>query len=141
MPMLLPPILEILRNLGLVALLVLAYGFLLRAAGRRYRGPLMGLLFSIGAVVALSTPYEVAPGVIVDARGVILGLAGPFGGAVAAILAAASDSALRLWIGGAGAFGGIVGIVMAAAAGMLFRRLVPRPRYGYRTGPLAVVSA
>ncbi len=125
------PLVDVLNSLGLFGLLVLCYGFLLRAARRRFREPLMGLLFAIGAVVALSTPHEVAPGIIVDARAVVLGLAGPFGGTIAAIISAAAASILRLSIGGAGAHAGVVGICLAAGFGIAFRYLWTRPETGY----------
>lgn len=132
----------ILENLGLLALLVMGYGFLVRAtAGLAARGLSLGLLFALGAAIALASPHQVAPGVFVDARGVILGLAGPFAGPLAAAVAAVSASAVRLTVGGDGAWAGVVGILTATAGGVIFHYVFRRNRPGLGLGDLLILGA
>ncbi|HYE00315.1 MAG TPA: LytS/YhcK type 5TM receptor domain-containing protein, partial [Alphaproteobacteria bacterium] len=117
------------RSLGLLALVLFGYTALLRLrVGPLPRQLLAGLLFGGGAVVSMLDPAPIAPGVIADARSVMLGLAAPFGGPWSAPIAAAVVAAYRLWLGGAGAPAGALGAAISAAAGLLFWALMPKSR-------------
>lgn len=114
------------RSLGLLALVTLAYGGLARRIRTPARRALaIGLLFGGGASLAMLDPQHVSPGVIVDARSVVIALAAPFGGWPAAVVAGLLAAATRLWLGGAGAVAGILGIALTAAGGIALTRLLP----------------
>jgi diguanylate cyclase len=88
----------------------------------------------------MADPIVVQHGVIIDTRGVILTLAGPFGGAVAAAIAAASAIAFRLWLGGAGAPVGCITILVGAIVGLLFARRVPLRQGAYSLRQLSALA-
>jgi PAS domain S-box-containing protein len=107
------------QNVALLLALTLLYSvvrpWLARSA--KLGSPLTGALFGLIAVAGLHTPIVVTPGVIADARMIPVLLAGPFGGAAAAVVAGVVASAYRLSLGGAGAWAGAGTIVTAAALG------------------------
>lgn len=115
------------QSIGLFA--VVAVVFLqIRSRAAGWPAPLanalLGLMFGGVAVLGMADPVQVAPGLFIDARNVIVGLAGPFGGPLAGAAAAAVSGAFRIWMGGPGAVAGVtslagaglIGILVAAAA-------------------------
>ncbi len=83
---------------------------------------IMGILISIIGITIMSTPYELAPGVVFDARAVVISMTGMFIGLIPTIIAALFMSLYRIYIGGAGAFTGVLWILVAAAIGLLWRK-------------------
>jgi PAS domain S-box-containing protein len=84
----------------------------------------------------MMAPIHFLPGVMIDARTIMLGLAAPFGGIPAAALAAMIAGAHRFfWTGGVGAMAGTTGIMVAALMGiaftLLFRASLDRLRTGH----------
>ncbi|WP_158284066.1 PAS domain S-box protein [Azospirillum sp. TSO22-1] len=127
---------ELLKGVGLLALVAILYGDLEhRLASRPRLWPLVcGALFGAGTLISMVQPVPVAAGVIIDARSVMLGLAGPICGPVAAALAAAMAAAYRVWLGGAGMYAGLGTIVSSALIGVGFARIAAarRVRLGSR---------
>ncbi len=76
-----------------------------------------GLLFGLMAVIAMNLPIVVSPGVQLDLRNLMIFLAGPFGGPVAAVVAGALGAGYRLYLGGGGTLAGVGSILTAAALG------------------------
>ncbi|WP_282186946.1 LytS/YhcK type 5TM receptor domain-containing protein, partial [Azospirillum brasilense] len=98
------------QNIGLFA--VVAVVFLQirsRAAGwpTPVANTLLGLMFGGVAVLGMADPVRVAPGLFIDARNVMVGLAGPFGGGLAMAGGAAESWGFRFGLGGTGACGGV----------------------------------
>ncbi|MDW7552649.1 MULTISPECIES: hybrid sensor histidine kinase/response regulator [Azospirillum] len=124
------------QNIGLFA--VVAVVFLQirsRAAGwpTPVANTLLGLMFGGVAVLGMADPVRVAPGLFIDARNVMVGLAGPFGGALAGAAAAAVSGAFRFWLGGPGALAGVTSLVGAGLIGMLVGAAARRSgRFGNR---------
>ncbi|MDY8111071.1 diguanylate cyclase [Fulvimarina sp. 2208YS6-2-32] len=113
-------LLGIINGLGIFALLTMAYGRILQGIQLGWaRDLIFGCLFGAGASLAIANTAEFQPGLFIDPRAVMLILAAPFGGSVAAIVAAAITSAVRLWCGGVGAYAGVANIVSTALLGML----------------------
>jgi len=114
---------ELIKGVALLLALCLLQGFVLR----RWRGDeilgqiVSGLLFGGICVIGMKIPLSVAPGVIFDARSVVLSMAGLFGGPVVGILATGIAAAYRLWLGGGGAPVGVAVIVSAMSLGLLYR--------------------
>lgn len=131
------------RSVGLLAVVSIAYTHVIRrsAAGRPERTIALGLLFAAGAAVAMLTPAEVAPGVLVDARSVLVGLAAPFGGPAAALVAGALAGAFRLWLGGAGALAGLFGITATMLIAIAFERWLHRRGAPLTTRGLLLLGA
>jgi PAS domain S-box-containing protein len=109
-------------NVALLLALALLYGVLRpwwTRAPARLQSVLAGLVFGSTAIAGMQTPFVTAPGMITDARVIPVLLAGPFGGAGAAVTAGAVAVAYRLALGGAGSIAGVGMIVTAAALGAL----------------------
>jgi len=92
------------------------------------RNIVSGVLFGVAAVVAISTPVELGPGMLFDARMLFIGIGSAFGGVTVAIISSAIAIACRLWLGGAGAMGGSVIILSSAVIGLGFFWLRRRKR-------------
>lgn len=114
-------------GVGLLALMTLAYGTVLYRLGNRplLRQICLGLLFGAGGVAAMLQSVPVAPGIFLDVKAVPVALAAPFGGTLAAILAAGIVATGRMAVGGAGMLPGVTGILLAGAAGLLMAWLIP----------------
>lgn len=82
-----------------------------------------GILFGSTAVIGMTMPYTLIPGVIFDGRTVIHNVAGLFGGPYVAAIAAVISSAYRYSLGGAGAFVGVSTIIQSSLFGILFHYL------------------
>lgn len=105
------------------------FAFRLWLSHKKMAQVLSGLLFGVAAVIGMMSAIVLDSGLIFDARSVLLGVAGLFGGPLVAAIAALIASAYRLWLGGVGATAGIVAIVGPALLGVVFfygrkRRLV-----------------
>jgi len=75
------------KNIALLSVAVFVYGRFLSSLLRftdRTRSGIIGLLFGILAILGMFMPVQVAPGVIVDSRVILTGLAGYFAGGPAA---------------------------------------------------------
>ncbi|MHB8762234.1 MAG: PAS domain S-box protein [Coriobacteriia bacterium] len=121
-------ILTLIQNVALVVMLASVQRFLSRRldAYPRLVPFTAGILYGAAAVVGMMTPFEFAPGIIYDARSIIMSLAGLFGGPVAATVAASIAAAHRLALGGAGALAGVTTIIVSAGLGVALHRLRSR---------------
>lgn len=88
---------------------------------KRWNGIINGLVYGTISIVGMATPVYLQPGVIFDARSVILSVGALFGGPLTGIIAGAIATAFRLWLGGAGAYVGVGVIVLCVALGLAFR--------------------
>ncbi|MEH6718448.1 MAG: diguanylate cyclase [Aurantimonas endophytica] len=131
----------LIHGVAMLALVALTYGFMVRTVSSVLsRGVAVGLTFGLGAVSTMADPIVMQQGVIIDARGVILTLAGPFGGAVAAAVAAACAIAFRLWLGGVGAPVGCITILVSALVGVVFAHRVSLRQGAYSLRQLAALA-
>ena len=83
-----------------------------------------GLLFGVTCVVGMSMPLTVQPGLIFDARSVVLSMAALFGGPLVAAVALLLGGAYRLWLGGAGLLVGLLNMLLAVLFGLAYRHAV-----------------
>ncbi len=124
------PVLEMIHNLAL--LLSIAYVFdLLTARWPRQKTVPAQLLFGlfIGAVgmAAMTVPWAVAPGVIIDSRSILLSVSGLFFGGVPTGVAMGMTGLFRIYQGGAGAWTGVTVIVFSGCIGIVWRRYLTTP--------------
>ncbi|EAU42849.1 periplasmic sensor diguanylate cyclase (GGDEF) [Fulvimarina pelagi HTCC2506] len=118
-------LLGIVNALGVFALITLGYSYLLRYTQPGVvRSVAIGLMFGVGACLAIANTTEFIPGLFIDPRAVMLVLAAPFGGLLSAVIAAAIACAARLHEGGVGGPAGAGNIVATALIGVLFARYV-----------------
>ncbi|TPW33603.1 diguanylate cyclase [Martelella alba] len=109
-------------GLGLAALVVLAFSLLLRnSSQKRPNGLVLGLLFGFGAMAAMVYPAIYSPGILIDTRAVMLVLAAPFGGPLAAFVSMAMAALTRLYVGGSGLYAGLLGIAVSGGVGLAYR--------------------
>ena len=85
-----------------------------------------GLAYGGICIFGMMTPIVLAPGVIFDARSVILAIAGLFGGPLPAGIAAVLAAGYRTWLGGAGAEIGVAVILTSTCFGLAYREMVRR---------------
>ncbi len=114
--------------IGITIVLVYLYGVFGRKLSSNNQIELcMGLLFGLAAMIAMSSPIEVAEGRIIDLRNLFVGVSAAFfgwrGGAVTVVMALLT----RAYIGGDGAAIGILAIGIAATMGALWAYAV-RPK-------------
>jgi len=116
-------VVQLTQNISLFALVVAGYSTIRRCrpASILLGNLTIGLLFGLGAVMAMVMTVHVTPNVRVDGRSILIGLAAFFGGPLGALVAAAIASAYRLWLGGDAALGGVAAIIGAAIVSIGFR--------------------
>ena len=115
--------LELIKGVALLLALCFLHGVNIRLWRQK---PLVGqivsgVLFGGICVVGMLMPLVLMPGVIFDARSVVLCMAGLFGGPVVAIIAGTLTMAWRLWLGGAGMGVGLLVVVICVSLGLLYR--------------------
>ncbi|MGN8003721.1 EAL domain-containing protein [Acidovorax sp. 22279] len=131
---------ELVKGVALLLALCFLHGFNIRVwrqhpwVGQAFSG----LIFGGICVVGMLTPVVLMPGVIFDARSVVLSMAGLFGGPLVAGIAALMAATGRLWLGGAGAEVGLMVIVLCTAMGLVYREGRARGRLGVEPVPLAL---
>ncbi len=119
---------DLVVNLALLICLTFVYAALRRwlpADRTAAASAVIGVWFGAIALLGMMMPVHLAPGVFVDGRHVVVALAAPFGGWLAALVAAGLAGAYRLYLGGAGALAGTGLIITAALLGILAHRLKP----------------
>ncbi|MDQ0456921.1 diguanylate cyclase [Rhizobium paknamense] len=77
----------------------------------------LGLLAGFTSIAAMLFPLQVAPGVFIDMRTLVLALSAMVGGPLAGLTAGFCAALFRLWVGGAGTGAGLFSITLAAALG------------------------
>jgi PAS domain S-box-containing protein len=110
-------------NLGLLISLTFVYGLVIRKLNHipeTSRSMIEGALFGTIAIVGMQIPLNIADGIIVDGRTVIVMLAGAFAGPMAGAVAGALVSAFRIYLGGIGTIAGVGAILSAMAIGIIF---------------------
>ena len=81
---------------------------------------ILGLLFAVSSLVAMQSPLELAPGIILDSRTVLVALAGYLFGWPAVVTVLVPVVSYRIYLGGEGTFSGCVTIITEAMLGALF---------------------
>ncbi|MFB2550713.1 diguanylate cyclase [Ensifer soli] len=84
----------------------------------RLRPYVFGVIAGGGAMVLMSVPLALAPGVYLDCRVAMVANAGLFGGPVSAMVAAVFALGYRLYLGGAGVVVGSASIALAMLVGV-----------------------
>jgi diguanylate cyclase (GGDEF)-like protein/PAS domain S-box-containing protein len=126
--------LELTKGVALLLALGQLYGYS-RSALRAYprlQTLVAGLVFGGICVVGMAMPLTLSPGVIFDARSVVLSMASLFGGPWVGILAAGIAGFYRWSLGGAGAPIGLLVVVCSSGIGLLYHYAHVSGRVGMR---------
>jgi len=89
---------------------------------------LLALAFGMVAMLQMSAPLEMMPGVILDMRNVPIALAGAFLGWRGALLCLTMAVITRASIGGVGMISGVAGMMVSCTAGYLWSRATTSAR-------------
>jgi PAS domain S-box-containing protein len=124
------PVLDMIHNLAL--LLAIAYVFdLVTARWPRKKTLQTQILFGMftGAMgmAAMTVPWAVAPGVIIDCRSILLSMSGLFFGWVPTTVAMVMTALFRAGQGGTGAWTGVTVIVFSGCIGIVWGRYLKTP--------------
>ncbi|PWC34761.1 ATP-binding protein [Azospirillum sp. TSO35-2] len=131
---------DLAENIAASAFVVLAYTFLIR---RSDCGRDLTRQFAFGAVMALTAvfsmihPIHVGPGLIIDARSPLVGLAALFGGPISAALTATAAAGYRAWLGGVGMEAGMANALVSFLTGVGFAWWMRRR--GLRLGAVSLL--
>ncbi len=130
----------LINNGSALLALALAYSLLIDHLPRERLSTrlLGGTLFGLVALVGMSYPVTLEPGLIFDARTVIVAMAGLFGGWPAAAVSALIVGGFRAWLGGVGVWMGLGVIATAAVFGLGLRALHRAGRMPIDAGSLAL---
>ncbi|MDK1388214.1 diguanylate cyclase [Sinorhizobium sp. 8-89] len=114
-----------LNSLGLMALLAIFYGSLLRRRmSSALRKVVMGVLFGGAAAIAVFQPIYLGSGVLVDARNLIVGCASAFFGPLGASATLIITAIARVHAGGIGLSAGLASMVIAYLMGVIWAQSV-----------------
>ncbi len=83
----------------------------------------LGFLMGGVAILQMSSPILIAPGIIVDLRNLPIALAAAFLGVRGLVPALLMATVTRIWLGGAGMQAGVLALFFAGAGGLLWAHL------------------
>ena len=130
------------QQLGLCVLLIVALSAS-RGPSARWTEPIhqlvTGIIFGSAAVLAMLTAVRLGAGVQADVRNVVVALAAPFGGPIAAIMTAACAAAYRAMLGGSGVTAALCGIGACTILGLVLS--LARKNGKYRIRDLFLLAA
>ena len=110
--------------LGFLAVFVMsAVANSLENRGLKNLSWLFGIGFGLAGIIGMLSPVEIAPGVIMDGRVVMIAMGGVFGGAPGAVISAVMVIVFRMILGGPGVITGIGVAVTGGVMGYLYRRI------------------
>ncbi len=112
-------IIQLINNVSLLVMLAVGLQMLSRyVADESFSFKILaGLLYAFVGIIAISTPYELQPGIIFDGRTIVLTMAGLFGGPITVAIPGVICAGYRAYLGGVGAPVGVVTILVAGAVG------------------------
>lgn len=122
---------DLVLNLTLLISLSILSGFLEKRLKKESlsRTLLQGLLFGLTAIIGMTRPFTLGPGIQFDGRSVMISLCALYFGAPAAAAAVVLTMAYRILLGGSGTLMGILVILSSALIGLFARhRLKPNEK-------------
>lgn len=114
-------LIDLSQNIALILSLTFIYGFIeprLASLAQRAQQIIRGVLFGSFAVISMSIPVQVTPGLFYDTRTVVICIAGIYGGTIPALIAALLVMIYRVSVGGIGTSGALAGATVAALLGI-----------------------
>jgi diguanylate cyclase (GGDEF)-like protein/PAS domain S-box-containing protein len=110
------------ENASLIFGLVVIYGFVWNSLLVRYLDLAMGTLLGVAALIAMQLPIQLAAGVTIDARTILVAIAGYYFGWRGGLMAFALAASYRFALGGVGTSAGIVALGAVATLGAVWQR-------------------
>ena len=131
------------NNVGLLLTLWVFHDlFVLKNQSNRpwWSSCLLGVFLGLVAILILSVPFKFIPGVLLDARSILISLSGLYFGLIPTFIAMVFASAFRYLQGGIGALTGIAIIFSSGCLGLLWRYLHRKDVYRLRWSRLYVLG-
>lgn len=113
-------LIDLSQNIALILALTFISGFVdprVQTLARRAQEIVRGVLFGAFAVISMTMPVQVTPGLFYDARTIVICIAGIYTGTIPALIAAALVIVYRVSVGGVGTTGAIFSAIAAALIG------------------------
>ncbi|GHC73807.1 diguanylate cyclase [Limoniibacter endophyticus] len=127
-------LIALLNSVGLVALVAMAYGSVIRITGKPiHTGILTGLLFGAAGVISMIDPFVLDPGIMIDGRNLAVALSGLFGGGLSVVCTLVLVIGYRLLEGGVGIASGVPSAILSGVAGYYCMRSAAVRPYQPRT--------
>ncbi len=82
---------------------------------------MIGAFISAIVIFIMLSPFEIAPGVVLDTRSILISVAALFFGPIPTFMTIVSASVLRIYQGGVGTLTGVLVIISSGVIGHLFR--------------------
>ena len=130
-------LLTLLRNAILLLSLGALYDYiaLKPASNSLLLRTMSGILIGLIGMAVISSPWSPQPGVIVDARSILLSISGLFFAPFSTLIAALITTLFRIYLGGTGMNTGIALIITSAGTGIFWRNYRPKFRCGPYSNP------
>ena len=93
-----------------------------KSKNRRVQSIIIGFLLSIIVIFVMLNPFQVADGVVLDTRSILISVGAFFFGFIPTMMVILTASLLRISDGGSGAITGVLVIVSSGVIGLLFRK-------------------
>ncbi|AXS40003.1 LytS/YhcK type 5TM receptor domain-containing protein [Breoghania sp. L-A4] len=118
-------ILELIKGVALLLALSQLQNLVLhlRRLGETSQKILSGVLFGGICIIGMMLPIEMTPGVIFDARSVVISMSGLFGGPIVGVIASLIAAGYRIWLGGSGVYVGVGTVIICVSLGLAYRHL------------------
>jgi len=136
-------VLTFVQNIALIISVAVLHHFVVRRLGRQPAlvSALNGALFGLASIMAMSTTFTFAPGIIYDGRTIIIGAAALFGGPFVAATASCIAVLYRIFIvGGSGYLAGVLCIAEAAIVGTCFNLRQKRVARPFSRGEIVLIA-
>lgn len=112
---------ELTHNLALLVVICMLSGFLWRPGVRQPgMAAMQGLLFGAVAVIGMTQPLVIGPGLLFDGRSIVISLCALFFGPLPGVIAGGMAMFYRIILGGVGLPMGLLVIASSAALGISF---------------------
>lgn len=131
-----------LNNIAIMLAVAIVHGFIYRyLKDRKIAAKIFsGVTFSFAVLATMSNKFVLSPGVVFDARSIVISICGMFAGPIAVFMTSVTAIIHRINTGGGGMTMGILVIISSALIGLAFRywrRSKPeltKPQYLYLFG-------
>jgi signal transduction histidine kinase len=111
-----------LNNIAVMLAVAIIHGFILKRLKDKsvLSRFVSGIIFSFAVLAIMSNEFVLSPGVVFDARSVVISICGMFAGPIAVSITSATAIIHRIHTGGGGMTMGILVIISSALIGLLF---------------------
>ncbi len=114
-------IIALLNNASLMIALNIVYTFLPRTkTSNKIQPTVQGIIAGAICIIVMLSPIQLAPGVILDTRSIVITITGAFLGGIPVLTAILMATAFRIYQSGAGVLTGVMVIASSGALGLIF---------------------